>query len=409
VLRVGNKLLRADEASHANGDNLDKASSYCVVDLSPFQPVPVELRMPSSGIHDFTLRVTFLCTVTDAVRVVEAAPGDMRRALNDYLSGCSGLVRVGMSSGVNDAAQVEDAALTKLNEHIIVKPLALPGIRIELGAVEVLTPDDVREEERRAEKERRDREAAREREEEQAKSQLQIEELQRKLEESRIDNQRLLELKQRELDDLKREGERKKEQSERRFSWLMKRDAAEEQRQIDHDQRAFELRETQMVHEALDDTRKVEALAHVQGQLNATEQLARLDQEAESKREREREDRERKWAADDAARDWELEKVRDDRAREREERQRQRELDDRAAAAQIEVLRILADHGQADQISLTEVVERMIDNISAKGQPMRQELPAAEATAIPEGARDCHQHDAEASYPGTEEEEYGGD
>lgn len=409
VLRTGNKLVRADETGHANRDALDNATSYCVVDLAPLQPISVELRLPSGGVHDFTLRVTFLCTVTDAVRVVEAAPGDMRRALSDYLNGCAGLTRAGMPYGVHEAGNAEDAVRSQLDAYIIAKPLVLPGIRSELGPVEVLSPDDIREEERRAEKERREREAAREREEEQVKSQLHIEELQRKLEEARIENQRLLEPKQRELEELRREGEQRKEQTERRFGWLMKREAAEEQRQVDHEQRAFELRETQMVHDALDDPRKVEALAYVQGQLSAAEQLARADQDTQYKREREHEQQQRSWAAEEADRELQIEEQRAAREREREERHRQRELDDRAAAAQIEVLRILAEHGQADQVPMSDVVQRMIDNISAKGQPIQGELPAAAATAVPEEPHGRHQRDPEFTYPGTEEEEYGGD
>ncbi|MER5627232.1 hypothetical protein ABT061_40040 [Streptosporangium sp. NPDC002544] len=400
VLRVGDRLVRADDGGRRGQEDLDNATSYCVVDTTQDRPVTAELRIPSDGVDEFTVRAAFLCTVRDPVRVVEAGPEDMRRRLEVYIAGCQTLQRAGAAFEVTRAVAAKDDALAALSDYCRIRPLVVPGMYLELSGLELLTPDELREERRQEEKARKEREQVLRAEEERIRDRQYIERLELELEEARLENTRRLEPLKRELEDDRTRAGRERQVDEERFTWERQHEDDAQRRLRDRRQRAFDLEEVEALSRGLDGPEKLEAMARVQGELTASEQLARSDgerrrrheesaerfraqqaaQETRELADREQQTRERAWRLERADREW----------------HRKVELEDREAEAQLEVLRLLTQQGHGSDMPLDQFMKQLMSDITANRRPIgRAPDGTGERAALQRGGTETGAGDAE--------------
>ncbi|WP_031159217.1 hypothetical protein [Streptosporangium roseum] len=424
VLRVGRKLVRADDGTPKDRDqDLAAATSYCVVDMTRERPVILEMQVPSEGgLQDFTLRATFACTVRDPLRIAEGGRRDIREALLTYVKSCDGIQHLGMEYGIEAVREAHRRFRSALDTYARTRPPVFTGMMVELTAVEVLTPAEIMEEQRRDESLRRQREKERALEEENIAAQSHIEKLQQELETQRIELQERLHRQKTAFD-------QERQIVEREFGWKMQYDEAEEKRRRDYRQRTFDIDEGLRLHEAVGtDPDKIEAMTRVQGGLSAGDHLARSDERERLRREKEEEDlrwrRETEREQSRWGRDWEVTRAeweRDDnrdgiqwqrrrqaearqraqeiedrkaaaeagagaevrrRAQELEDRKavaeaearrRAEEIEDREAAAQLELVRILVERGHTDQGSMIEHVQRLADELTSRRRPLQHE------------------------------------
>ncbi|WP_214108553.1 hypothetical protein [Acrocarpospora catenulata] len=304
------------------------ATSYCVVDMTRDKLLPVQLPLQSSGLDEFTLRVTFACTVNDEIVVAKVGHRDLTDALLTYLKGYHKLYQLGLQHPIESVHIVQEDAQLELSVYTHASPMVLLGMQVELSSVEVLTPAGVLDEQRKLEE--RLREHKRRQHEIDLERELQTK--QRSYErDDKLDEHRFT----RELS--REEGETERERLERKArESRMIRDHQREEYEFDHEQSqralAAKLRQAKMFgQETADDPYAVISYAVASGELNSTELIRRLDEDARRRRDDElraeqaREDRvnlriEREW-------EYEL----DERRHQHELERRQQEIDASAA------------------------------------------------------------------------------
>ncbi|MEV6526356.1 RNA polymerase sigma factor, partial [Longispora sp. NPDC051575] len=71
VYRVGGRYVLDSSRLGMESEDVLAADHVTLVDVGRDRPVTVRLTIPSAEAADFTLQVTFVCTVNDAVRVVQ--------------------------------------------------------------------------------------------------------------------------------------------------------------------------------------------------------------------------------------------------------------------------------------------------------------------------------------------------
>ncbi|WP_049718754.1 hypothetical protein [Streptomyces caatingaensis] len=167
------------------------ASSVTVVDRRAGVPVRVELPVPSADAGDFTLRVTFHCTVTDAAAVVRNGVTDVETLLVGRLRGIPGLLEQALEFPVMAVDRARLRLGAYLEAYRETAPPPVSGLRAVPVAVEVLTPEqyadhlrEVEDARLRKEKDRLRREVEKERAEAEHAMQQYIQSLEREKEEA---------------------------------------------------------------------------------------------------------------------------------------------------------------------------------------------------------------------------------
>ncbi|MEU4231260.1 hypothetical protein AB0F17_43790 [Nonomuraea sp. NPDC026600] len=120
-----------------------RATHVTIVDLTHNRAVQTELTIPSQDAKDFTVRVTFLCTVTDAVTVVRDGQGDAERSLNGYIRSHHRLFQLGLQHKLSEINPVRLNVQTQIEAYVQLKPPRVPGLNMSLASVEVLTPEEL--------------------------------------------------------------------------------------------------------------------------------------------------------------------------------------------------------------------------------------------------------------------------
>ncbi|WIM96388.1 hypothetical protein ACTOB_008580 [Actinoplanes oblitus] len=123
-------------------DDVVRADSVSLVNVGRDVPVTVELRLPSAEASDFTVRVTFACTVTDAARVVrediKAAP-----AVLAYLRRDSKLGHLALNYRMSDLNALRRDATARIRAYTEVKAPEINGLDVRFVGIEVLTPQEL--------------------------------------------------------------------------------------------------------------------------------------------------------------------------------------------------------------------------------------------------------------------------
>ncbi|MBH1935319.1 hypothetical protein I5Q34_13725 [Streptomyces sp. AV19] len=191
VYRRGEEYVEEHGLLGPADDVVVTASSVTVVDRRAGVPVRVEMPVPSAEQGDFTLRVTFHCTVTDAPAVVRDGVTDVEALLLGYLRGIPGLSEQALEFPVMavDRARLRIGAY--LEAYREMTPPLVSGLKAVPVAVEVLTPEqfaahlrEVEEARLEREKQRLRREVEKERAEAEHAMQQYIQSLEREKDEA---------------------------------------------------------------------------------------------------------------------------------------------------------------------------------------------------------------------------------
>ncbi|MBF6442556.1 hypothetical protein [Nocardia farcinica] len=143
VYRVQGRFVVDHDQRRASDDDVAAASHVSVVDVSVDAPVLVELKVRSADATDFTVHVTFRCTVTDAVLVVRNGLTDATGFLLEYLRGMPDIFQIGQDFRLQELDRVQRALSAFVTSSVVHDPPLLPGIRIRMAGVQVLTPAEV--------------------------------------------------------------------------------------------------------------------------------------------------------------------------------------------------------------------------------------------------------------------------
>jgi hypothetical protein len=136
IFVVDNRRSRRDD-EHVRG-----ATSVTVIDVRVNAPVLAQLRIPAAGGAEFTVQVTFWCTVRKPEDVAAAGVQNLEDQLVQYVKQHQPLFHVGEELELDEVSQARvhvDAAIRAYATH---RPPDFPGLDVLVGSVEVLTPDE---------------------------------------------------------------------------------------------------------------------------------------------------------------------------------------------------------------------------------------------------------------------------
>jgi hypothetical protein len=346
-------------------EQIVRAAHVSVVDLSRNYPVHTELTIPSADAEEFTIRVTFLCTVTDPVTVIREGTGDAERVLQGYVRSHHRLFQLGLDQKISDVNRVRLNVQTQIEAYVQLKPPPIRGMSVSLASVEVLTPEELVTLHGRLRSQEGEHLVASGREE-----------LAHELERLKAEHAKELERRdqERELD-----HKRYSLQLEQAQQYLREMEQVGRQR-LSRSENEFTAAETAKLYEAYDgDSIKAAIFANRSGELTDTDMADRLRQqeerqeaeqraEREHKRELERDERARRYALEDAQRDVERLKLERVYALEDSDRELERMNLDRAYATEQAVLERLHVLDDANREMERERLQREYDSEQAKLQ-----------------------------------------
>jgi hypothetical protein len=148
VYKSGGSYVVDDGRSRLDDDHVRNATNITVIDMRVKAPVLAQLTIPAGGGAEFTVQVTFECTVRRPEVVVEAGLHDLEGSLTQYLKHHQPLYHVGERCELSDVNEVRRDVNAAVRAYVMLRPPDYRGIDVEVGSVEVLTPDDYAEFER---------------------------------------------------------------------------------------------------------------------------------------------------------------------------------------------------------------------------------------------------------------------
>lgn len=140
VYRVDGKYHLDTGQGRLSDQPVVEASHVSVVDLRRNTPVTVLLPIPSAEASEFTVEVTFVCTVTDPVEIVAEGLTDAGLALRAHLRKHRQIFELGLDHRLKDVNTVRRNASAQVFAYITERPLRLDGMTVELESVQVRTP-----------------------------------------------------------------------------------------------------------------------------------------------------------------------------------------------------------------------------------------------------------------------------
>ncbi|QUQ69492.1 hypothetical protein [Kutzneria sp. CA-103260] len=406
VYRVNGQYV-VDNARRGLGhEQVVEASHMSLVDMSRDMPVMVRLEIPSCEASPFTVQVTFLCTVNDPVVVVREGLSDAENVLGGYLRRHQRIFELGQDYRIDQINDVRRDVNAQITAFTVVDPPIEPGMLIKTAGVEVLTPDELVEFERRRRQQRQENTIASER--------IRLE---HSLDTERERNaHHLNDVRQRntnDLEDARQQHEHERDYREQQQTFLSEADAQRHNQMLAAERGEFERAQFREVMELIgSDPVQAVQLAYANGTLNPTEfaEQLRFYQERELSLEeaqqvRDREDRLALQKQEREDRLLELAAQREERAlaredrrivaeAEREDRRRERQWhrDDRLrleksnredqqqrVKTNLEMLQKLIERGSFDNLAINlEKVDSFVNNA----------LEAAQGTSVDAAAPD---------------------
>jgi hypothetical protein len=86
VYKAAGSYIVDDGRSRTTDGHVVNATNITVVDMREDAPITAQATIPSAGAAEFTVRVTFLCTVKKPEEVVEAGLHDLTTRLTNHLT-----------------------------------------------------------------------------------------------------------------------------------------------------------------------------------------------------------------------------------------------------------------------------------------------------------------------------------
>ena len=157
VFRVDGHFV-VDDGRHKRDDNrVVNATSVSVVNMRRGADVAASFEIDSQDAAKFTVQVNFTCSVIDPITVVRDGQHDASDSLLAYLKGYQPLFELGLKHSLTDINTVRREAGMHVKAYMMMSPPQIPGMAITLANVQVMTPVEL------AEYEKRRRSAAQER------------------------------------------------------------------------------------------------------------------------------------------------------------------------------------------------------------------------------------------------------
>lgn len=142
VYRVDGRYVISRGELARDDDNVVRADCVSLVDVSRGVPVTVEMTIPSAEASDFTMRITFACTVTDPAAVVRENV-QASEVILAYLQRDSRLGHLALNLRMIDLNRLRREATGRIRAYTEVKPPDVHGMELRFLGVEVLTPPDL--------------------------------------------------------------------------------------------------------------------------------------------------------------------------------------------------------------------------------------------------------------------------
>lgn len=157
VFRVDGHFV-VDDGRHKRDDNrVVNATSVSVVNMRRGADVAASFEIDSQDAAKFTVQVNFTCSVIDPITVVRDGQHDASDSLLAYMKGYQPLFELGLKHSLTDINTVRREAGMHVKAYMMMSPPQIPGMAITLANVQVMTPVEL------AEYEKRRRSAAQER------------------------------------------------------------------------------------------------------------------------------------------------------------------------------------------------------------------------------------------------------
>ncbi|MFB9683272.1 hypothetical protein [Amycolatopsis plumensis] len=400
VYRVDGEYVLDSAQRRLDEEQVVNATHVSLVDLTRDAEVIVELAIPCAEAEDFTMRVTFVCTVTHPVSVVREGRGDAQTLLRAYLKSHHRIFELGLKYRLDEINEVRRDVNAQVKAFTTLKPPVISGIAVELRSVEVLTPDEVRrlmgnrrsleyQHELDTTQQRLDHSLTKERQ-----HQDQYLERDRSGHDRLLSSDRQAHEQRLEWDRVHHSGVVGIEQQRYELERLADR------RAFDREQRGHDRTEVTALGEILrENPDGVLANAYVAGSLDPTDFAERLLTENRHRAEIERTDRQARFDREHEERLYEIERRNEQRRWEREQSREERKWrreDHGLARAEtrrkeeitLEVIRELGKHGYLDMTNLDP--NMLITKLT--GAPSREQLepgsPAARQGALDDGETD---------------------
>ncbi|HEU5392884.1 MAG TPA: hypothetical protein VFV73_44050 [Streptosporangiaceae bacterium] len=375
VYKAAGSYVVDDGRSRTTDGHIVNATNITVVDMREDAPITAQATIPSAGAAEFTVRVTFLCTVKKPEEVVEAGLHDITTRLTSHVTQDQKLFHLGEDYHLSEVAVVRRNVTAQVKAYYNVRPVRFRGLDVKLGNIQVLTPDELRAKQR-------ERELAGLLTSEQQQMEHELAEQKAALGETRRRHEEEFELERRRHDQNLALMQQQLTSMEERFQQQLA------QQKLDHDQdiraRSFKhaIGEATQLKAAfgVDDSAMPTIIAGAIGERTITETADSLNAE----RDRER-DQAAQIAADERA--WSHEKELYDREVDREKGKMQYNLEVQRLKTQADVVVAAVNRGLADhhdlEFLLSEVrnVAKQLESASAsasrpeKGQGESPEPP----------------------------------
>ncbi|KJK55414.1 hypothetical protein [Saccharothrix sp. ST-888] len=350
VYRVDGRYVLDTGRRRPGDEQLVAADHVSVVDLRRNAPVTVQLKIPSAEAAEFTVEVTFLCSVVDPAIVVREGQGDARLALLAYLRKHKRFFELGLDYRISQITTVRRNVNAQMMAYTAERPPQISGLAVSFASVELLEPDELIGFQRQ----RRDQDRS---------NVLAFEKQQQN---------HTLDVQRQQYDQEIQEGQL-------RFDQDRDVDNQTHEQLLDQEAREFALRQSALTARQIGDNPEMAAYwAQASGEMSAADLLAQLQRKESLKREDRRDLAERRWERrqeileQKRQRRRELEdRIRDDqKEREQLDRELTKELSTSRRADQqwerdatLEVVRDLIKRGHGDQTFVD--FERLLGKLGA--------------------------------------------
>lgn len=151
VFQAAGRFIVYDELRHLTGreEFVLGALTVAVVNVRPYD-FHADIELPSAHYSEaFAIRVSFTAVVTDPGEVVRIGPVDLPAKLAEHLRKDPKLAAVCAAYAIERLAEARVEIDARIQSHYGFRPYELPGLRIALGLVDVLTPIELAQRDRR--------------------------------------------------------------------------------------------------------------------------------------------------------------------------------------------------------------------------------------------------------------------
>ena len=140
VWRVGSRYVIDRRELRSHDDTVVRASSVSVVSVRPGTEVEVSFRIDSQDASEFTVKVTFICSVLDPVVVVRDGQVSAADALLAYLRGYQDLFNLGLEHPIKEINKVRAKMAIQVKSYMTLRPPKIPGMEITSATIQIETP-----------------------------------------------------------------------------------------------------------------------------------------------------------------------------------------------------------------------------------------------------------------------------